>query len=100
MKWIQSIIGSFLYYTRALNYTLLLAINEISSTQAKPTKFTEEECQQILDYIATYPNIFIYFYVSNMVLLVNSDAAYLVLPKAKSRIAGYYHLSNHPSKLN
>jgi len=32
-----------------------------------------------------------------MVSHVNSDAAYLVLPKAKSRITGYYFFSNHPS---
>ena len=35
-----------------------------------------------------------------MVLSIDSDAAYLVLPKAKSRIAGYYHLSDHLSKTN
>ena len=27
-----------------------------------------------------------------MILYVNTDAAYLVLPKARSRIAGYYYL--------
>ena len=31
-----------------------------------------------------------------MCLHVDSDAAYLVLPKARSRLAGYYFLSNHP----
>ena len=34
-----------------------------------------------------------------MVLYVNSDAAYLVLPEAKSRIAGHFYLSDHPNKL-
>ena len=29
-----------------------------------------------------------------MILHVDSDATYLVLPKAKSRIAGYYYLSD------
>jgi len=33
-----------------------------------------------------------------MVLMIDSDAAYLVLPNAKSRIAGYFYFSNHPSK--
>ena len=32
-----------------------------------------------------------------MVLHVDSDAAYLVAPKAKSRVAGYFHLSSHPN---
>jgi len=85
---------------RALDYTLLPAVNKTSSTQAKPITYTEEEYQQILDYVATYPNIFVRFYASDMVLMVDSDAAYLVMPNAKSRIAGYFQLSDHPTKTN
>ena len=33
-----------------------------------------------------------------MILHVESDAAYLVLPQAKSRIAGYYYLSDKPPR--
>ena len=47
-----------------------------------------------------YPNAFVCFYASDMVLIVDSDAAYLVIPKAKSRIARYYYLSDHTSKTN
>ena len=35
-----------------------------------------------------------------MVLHVDSDAAYLVAPKARSRVAGYFHLANHPTNKN
>ena len=45
--------------------------------------------------VATYPNAFIRYHASNMILTVDSDAAYLVLPKARSRIAGFYQLNNH-----
>ena len=34
-----------------------------------------------------------------MVLHVDSDAAYLVLPEAKSRIAGHFYISGHPNNL-
>ena len=34
------------------------------------------------------------YYASDMQLHVDSDAAYLVAPKAKSRVAGYFYLSN------
>ena len=97
-KKIQSIVGSFLYYARALDYTLLPAINETSTTQAKPTAYTLDQCHQIMDYAATYPDVYVRYYASDMVLHVDSDAAYLVMPQAKSRIAGYYHLSDHPQK--
>ena len=44
-KRIQSILESFLYHTRALDYTLLLSINETSSMQANPTEYTKNEAQ-------------------------------------------------------
>ena len=37
IKTIQSITGTFLYYTRALDSTMLPALNEIVCTQAKLT---------------------------------------------------------------
>ena len=50
-----------------------------------------------MDYLHTYPEAYIRFYASDMILHVDSDAAYLVAPKARSRIAGYFHLSDHPN---
>ena len=96
-KIIQGIAGTFLYYARALDHTMLPALNEIASMQAHPTTATKKKCQQLLDYANTYPNVFIRYHANDMVLHVDSDAAYLVAPKARSRIAGFYHLSNHPS---
>ena len=50
-----------------------------------------------MDYVYTYPNTFIRYYASDMVLHIDSDAAYLVVPKSRIRVAGYFHLSNHPT---
>ena len=75
---------------------MLPALNEISSTQAKPTEYTKEECQQLMDYAATYPNVYVQYHASDMVLHVDSNAAYLVLWQARSRIAGYFQLNDHP----
>ena len=99
IKRIQSITGTFLYNARALHYTMLPALNEIACTQAKPTEYTKEECQQIMDYAATYPNVYVRYHASDMVLMVDSDAAYLVMPNAKSRIAGYFQLNHHPKRI-
>ena len=35
-----------------------------------------------------------------MILLVDSDAAYLVMPKAKSRVVGYFQLNNNPKRVS
>ena len=100
-KRIQGIIGSLLYYARAIDNTMLTAINEISAVQSKPTQKTLHATTKLLDYAATYPNTTIRFYASDMILHAESDAAYLVLPNARSRIAGLFYLSDrqHPSNI-
>ena len=95
---IQSIVGTFLYYGRAIDNTILPALNEISNAQATPTIETKKKCTRLMDYLATYPNVYLHYHASDMHLHVESDAAYLVLPKARSRFAGYYHLTSKFSK--
>ena len=48
-----------------------------------------------MDYAHTYPNATIRYYTSDMQLHVDSDAAYLLLPKALSHGAGHFFLSSH-----
>ena len=52
-----------------------------------------------MDYAATYPQVYVRFHASDMILAVDSDAAYLVMPNAKSRIAGYFQLNDHPDRI-
>jgi len=96
-KYIQSVTGSFLYYGRAIDYTILPTINDIASEQANPTINTKQKAQILMDYLHTYPNAYLRYHASDMILHIDSDAAYLVAPKARSRVAGYFHLSDHPS---
>ena len=83
-----------LYYGRAIDYTILPALNQIGSQQAQPTIKIKDKIQRLLDYVNTYKNAKVRFYASDMQLLVDSDASFLVLPKAKSRVAGYFRLAN------
>ena len=96
-KYIQSVTGSFLYYARALDHTILPALNEIASEQSTPTEKTMCKAQRLMDYVATYPNTYIRFYASDMVLNIDSDSVYLVAPKARSRVAGYFHFASTPN---
>ncbi len=52
---IQYIIGALLYYTRAVDNKLLVALSAIGSQQAKATTQTKAAVAQLLDYVATYP---------------------------------------------
>ena len=45
----------------------------------------------LLDYLSTYPHAKIRYTASYMILHVDSDAAFLVAPKARSRVAGFYY---------
>ena len=62
--------------------------------QAQPTETTDKKIQILLDYLNTYKDTKIHFYRSNMKSHVDSYVAYLVAPKVKSRIAGYFHCSD------
>jgi hypothetical protein len=95
--YVQSCVGSFLYYAQAVDATMLPVINEISGNQATPTTVnTRNACKMLMDYAATYPLASIRYFASDMVPHIDSDAAYLVLPNARSRYAGHYFLSDRP----
>ena len=96
-SYVQSVVGTFLYYARAIDSTMLPALNQIGSQQSLPTKHVLEKIQRLMDYANTYPNAYVRFYASDMQLTVDSDAAFLVLPKARSRIAGYFRLIKNSS---
>lgn len=96
IKYIQQVVGSFLYYCRATDPTIPHALNELSGQQAKATENTMKRCKQFLDYMATHPDAKIRYYKSDMILNVHSDASYLSAPNARSRAAGIFFLGSIP----
>jgi len=94
IKRVQQISGLFLYYSRSCDPTIIVALNEISNNQASPTEHTQAACNMLLDYLATHPDAKIRYHASDMVLAACSDAAYLVLPNARSRAAGHFFLTS------
>ena len=99
---IQQIIGTFLYYARAVDPTMLVPLSTLSSEQSRATEATEQAVTQFLDYAATHPEATLEYHASGMVLVVHSDAGYLNAPQARSRIGGHFYLSDreHPLKPN
>jgi hypothetical protein len=55
-KCIQQIIGSFLYYARAVDPTILMALSDIATQQLTPTENTKKWFDRFLDYMWTYPD--------------------------------------------
>jgi hypothetical protein len=53
IKRIQKIVGSILYYARAVDMTVLMVLSSILMEQMKATQKTNSRCIQLLDYLAT-----------------------------------------------
>jgi Reverse transcriptase (RNA-dependent DNA polymerase) len=92
LKYVQEVLGTLLYYARAVDCTMLPAIGTLASQQSNGTQATLQNVRQLLDYCATHPDATIPYSASDMVLNVESDASYLSERKARSRAAGFFHL--------
>jgi hypothetical protein len=53
-----------------------------------------------LDYLVTHPDAKIRFHASNMILYIHSDAFYLSVSKARSRLGGFFYLAYNPPNEN
>jgi hypothetical protein len=91
---IQKVTGSVLYYARAVGPTVLMPLNDIATEQAKATEKTQAATNQLLDYLATHPDATIRYHASNMILNIQSDASYLSVSNARSRLRGLFFLGN------
>ncbi len=93
-KYIQAIIGTLLYYSRAVDSTMLVALNVIATQQASPMQMTMERVKQLLDYCASQEETVLTYHASDMVLAIHSDAGYLNESKVQSRAGGHFFLSS------
>ena len=94
---IQQIVGTIMYYARAVDLTTLVALSSIASEQAKATIDTEKRIAQLLDYLHTHNDATIRYVASDMVLNIHSDASYLSEPRARSRLGGTFFLGCIPT---
>ena len=93
---VQSIAVTFLYIVRAVDPTMIIALNKMGAEQASTTTDTVHKTKMLMEYAATQPDAVIWFEARDMCLHINSDATYLPQPKARSRAAGHYYLSDNP----
>jgi hypothetical protein len=97
IKEIQRIVGSILYYARAMDITVLMALSLIAIEQMKGTTSTMDKAKQLLDYLATHPDATIRNHASDMVMNVHSDASYLLESDACSRACGHFFMGWSPN---
>ncbi len=90
IKQIQQIVGSILYYARAVDITVLMALSSIATKQRKGMTNTMEKTKLLLDYLATNPDATIWYHMSDMIMNVHSDASYLSEAGACNRAWGHF----------
>ena len=90
---IQAIVGALLYYARAVDNKLLVALSAIGAQQASATEATAAAIGQLLDYCATYPSDGIVYRASDMVLCAHSDAGFHNEANARSRAGAHIFLA-------
>ena len=100
-KFIQEVMGMFLFYAWAIDSTMLTALNAIASQQANPTKkmlkqmlkWMLKQTKHFLDYAATKDKAVVTYHAIDMILAVHNNALYLREPKAWSPARGHFFLS-------
>ena len=105
MNRVQNIVKRILYNVRFVDPTILVALSILASKQSKATTQTIKNLHQLLDYLVTHPDAKIWYYASNMILIVPLDASYLSAKYARSRVSGHLFLwwttqEKHPIHLN
>jgi len=94
IKRLQQIIGVLLFYARVVDNTLLVTLGTIASEQSKATEKTIKAITHLLNYCATHPDATVRFHASNMIFHITSDASYLTASGARSRLGGYFFMSD------
>ena len=74
---VQQITGTLLYYAKAVDSTLLVALRTIAAQQVKGMEATAEAIVQLLDYYVTHPDATIRYRASDMIIKIHSNASYL-----------------------
>jgi hypothetical protein len=100
---IQKVTGSVLYYARAVEPTVLMLLNDIATEQTQETEKTQATTSQLLDYLVTQPDATIRYHASDMILHIHSDASYLSVSNARSRLGGLFFCgdkSPHEDNIN
>jgi hypothetical protein len=91
---LQPLTGTLLYYSRAVDPTLIMPINVSASEQSNATEVTADKVIKLVNYCNTHPETKIRYHASDMILHIHSDTSYLSENEAKSRAGGFFYMGS------
>ena len=74
---VQQVVGTFLYYARSVDPTMLVAFKSIAAEQANSMEATAKLVTRMLNYTATHPEAITRYHASGMIIHIHSDASFL-----------------------
>jgi hypothetical protein len=92
---LQQLTGTLLYYTRAVDPTLIMPINVLAYEQSNATDVTADKVIKLLNYCNTHPETKIRYHASDMILHIHRNAYYLSENEAKSRAGGFFYMGSN-----
>ena len=101
-KEVQEIVGCIMFYARAVDGTMLTAVNHIASEMKDTTQQVTDMTDRLLAYTVEYPNNALVLTACDMILHVQTDASYLSRSGARSVVGGLEYLGNkeQPTHIN
>ena len=94
---VQQLYGTLLYYSIAINNTIIPALSYISSEQSKSTTNTEKQVTKLLNYLTSNPQAEIQYRARGMQLAIHSDASYLSVAQSRIRASGVHFFHRRPT---
>lgn len=73
---------------------MLHVLNEMRIASTQGTDKTKDSLKHFMEYVPMNPEAEVKFIKSDMLLTIDSEAAYLIVLNAQSRAAGYYFLGD------
>ena len=89
-KILQKIVEKILYYARAIDPTILMALNSLAVVQTKPIIETAKQITHFINYRETHTDTITEYRKIRMILHIYSDASYISEPEAQSRARGFF----------
>ena len=72
---VTKIVGTFLYYSLVVDYTMLVALGNLTSNQSNATEKTYDNIVWLINDAASHPTEVVRYKQINMTLQVHSDTS-------------------------
>ena len=94
IKWVQEVVGVFLFLARAIDVMSLCALSKLDTQQSAPTENTKSQINHFLRYMSTWSEPSVTFWQSEMILKIDSDGSHQCERNSGSRAATYQYCGN------